>query len=298
MAAAIIRLWREPASTAGLGALGVAGFVLAAGRPFGPAWVLCGLALLWILLRSDGRRVVASQPRGLLAAVLAVLAVGVAMSVAWQLSVTPPAHHLADSVSFLGPAIASVPETLGEAIGVFGWDDTLMPRPFYAVWGFTLVGVLSAALLVGKLREVRMLELVLFASACLIVGLTAFAVLPTGFTTQGRYVLPALMVVPLFAGEVLQRNGGEPRGHWTARAILPLMAAVAAVQFAAWYTSAHRYAVGTTGPLFFFPSSQWQPALGWTLWTLVAAAGAVTIALSAIVSGSRGRSGGRSAPGR
>lgn len=284
VAAAVIRLWRQPTSRAGLAALGAAGFVLAVGRPFGPAWVLGALALLWILLGRDGRR--AARGRWL-AAVLTVVAVGVAMNIGWQAVVTRPSpQHLADLLSFLGPAIASVPETLGEAIGVFGWDDTLMPRPLYGAWGFSIVALLAAALLLGKLREVRVLEFLLLGSAALIVGLTAFAVLPTGFAAQGRYVLPTLMVLILFAGEVVHRNRKGRGGRRMQAVMLPLAIVAATVQLAAWYTSAHRYSVGTSGPWFFFPSSQWQPPLGWVLWTVVATVGAVAIALSAALPGS------------
>jgi hypothetical protein len=105
--------------------------------------------------------------------------------------------------------------------------------------------------------------------------------LRTGYGAQGRHVLPVLVLVPLYAGEVLRRH---PHGL---AALLPAVAALWAVgQAVAWLASARRGALGTDGSWWFFGAPEWSPPGGWWLWAAMAAAGAA-LALAGAVTAAR-----------
>jgi hypothetical protein len=289
--AAIIRLWRDPTAVGAALALGLSGFVLAVGRPLGPVWIVLGAGLFAVLLGRENLRLLwASAPRRKMA-LAALVATGVAVNLAWQVAVlTPGARSISEVPSFIGPSIAALPETFGEAIGVFGWQDTLMPRPVYGVWGLALVALIAAALLVGRLREIRTVELVLLASGALTVALSAFAVMPTGFAIQGRYMLPLLIAVPMLAGEVVHRNREKAKASWAPGLVIALAVSAALVQLVGWYSNAHRYAVGRDGPWLFLTGAQWQPPLGWPLLlgvVIVGAGGVVASVLGPAASAAR-----------
>jgi len=53
---------------------------------------------------------------------------------------------------------------------------------------------------------------------------------------------------------------------------------VPVLQLVSLYLNSRRYAVGTSGSVWFLPDAQWQPPLGWGVWLI---AGAVATALLA-----------------
>ena len=113
---------------------------------------------------------------------------------------------------------------------------------------------------------------------------------------HGRYALPLLVLVPLWAGEVVLRR----RARLSARLVLVLsggtFAAAAAVQLLAWLASSRRFAVGQDGGWLFFRDAEWAPPLGWWPWLLMAAAaagcylaaGALSVAMTTRARSSRG----------
>jgi hypothetical protein len=184
-------------------------------------------------------------------------------------------------VGFLLPSLASIPEAFGEAIGVFGWQDTLMPRVMYAVWGIALILLVAPALLRGRLRERRTLDGLVVGVGAAIVVVSAFVMMPVGFAVQGRHVLAFFVTLPLVSGEVLYRNRdrvGLPTLAWIAGVTGTL---VAIVQLAGWYANAHRYAVGTAGPWLFAGGAEWSPAGGWVPWLTLAVGGSVLLVMAA-----------------
>lgn len=282
--AAILRAWRRPGDRAATVALGVAGAVLAVGRPLGPVWLFCDGVLLALLVGRPGLRVLYRSSPALIRALGCLVALAGTLNIGWQLVVLPPAGRtLADMASFIGPSIAALPEAFGEAIGVFGWQDTLMPRPLYGIWGLALVAVIAAALLTGRRREVRRLELTLIAAGVVTVLLSAAAIMPTGFAIQGRYVLPALVTVPLLAGEIAHRNWRRRGAAWIAPLASVLIVVAGFVQLAGWYSNARRYAVGANGSWLFIGHSQWQPPGSWVPWLSLAMLGAAAIAFTPLV---------------
>ena len=102
-----------------------------------------------------------------------------------------------------------------------------------------------------------------------------------GFGAQGRHVLPVLVLVPLWAGEILRRR---PEGlAWLLPAAGVLWAAGQAV---AWLANARRAAVGTDGSWWFFGAAEWSPPGGWWVWAVLAAAGAA-LGLAATIAARR-----------
>jgi hypothetical protein len=110
-------------------------------------------------------------------------------------------------------------------------------------------------------------------------GLDALTLATAGGPIQGRHVLPVTVVVAMLAGETVLRNRTSIR--WAGGFAIVVTAAVVLVQLAAWYATAHRFAVGSGGSWQFLASSAWSPPGGWVPWglCLVAGFGAILIAM-------------------
>ncbi|MEA2684166.1 MAG: hypothetical protein QOK05_2494 [Chloroflexota bacterium] len=284
----LLRLTREEPPPRWAWPLGIAAEgVLCLARPLGPIWLVV-LVLCVALLNGRSRlvaRLRSGKPWPAVGAGCIVAAT--ILSLGWELIVLPPeTRDLSQLWGYLGPSVAAVPEAFGEAIGVFGWQDTLMPRPAYAAWGIAMLLVVAPALLRGRHRERRGLDLVIVMVGTAIVVVSAAVELPTGFAVQGRHVLPIIMAMLMVSGEILYRNRGT---RISAPTLGRLGAAsggmVAAVQWLGWYSNAHRYAVGTAGPWWFLGTADWSPAGGWLPWAAFALVAAVVMFLVALSSG-------------
>jgi hypothetical protein len=281
----LLRLSRNPEHEAWVWWSGAAaGVVLSLARPLGPFWVVL---LIGIAIAFGGRPAIGAACRaapriGRIAGGLVVAAM--ILGLGWQLLAFPPEPHPASQLAaFLGPSLTAIPEAFGEVIGVFGWQDILMPRAAYAVWGLALVALIAPALLRGRRRERLSLDLSILSFFAVVVAISAVVELPTGFAVQGRHVLPIAMALPLISGEILYRNATRigPRSVARIGALVGVPAAL--VQFVGWYSSAHRYAVGLGGPWLFLGRADWTPAGGWVLWVAIAAAGATLVATSCLL---------------
>jgi hypothetical protein len=282
LAAAAVRLGRDPS---GLGvswwmATAFGAVVLAAARPFGPVWLLAYIALFFLEARPRGVAQAVRRHSRTAVGVLAAVTVALVANIWWQMQV-PPAGLAATTSSLLGavgPALASVPETIGEEIGVFGADDILMPRWSYALWGTALLLVVGLALLKGKRRDVRSLEIAIVGSFAIRWALAVLFIPTTGQALQGRHVLPVTVAVAILAGEAINRN------RLTIPRLGQLVAVVAAlvltVQAVAWSATAHRFAAGQDGSWWLFSGPAWAPPGGWLPGAVLMAAGVVAIGLS------------------
>ena len=266
-------------------ALGAGGVVMALSRSTGPVWAtallalvvaLCGVRASVIRLRAGGR-----------AALLALGAIAVcsAATLAWDLSVMPAPPRSPQPGRVL-EAVAHLPELLRQSIGVFGWLDTAMPALAYTAWRIMLLVVIGLALLVGTRRERVVLLGTTAAVLAATIGLALAAVFPTGFGTQARYTLPLAVAVPLLAGEIVARRRHRLAGLLPVRLPLAFAATAAAVHFIGWYANGRRHGVGIEGPLWFIGRGEWSPPIGWALWAMVAAAGALCLVIAAAVAGS------------
>jgi hypothetical protein len=146
--------------------------------------------------------------------------------------------------------------------------------------------LIALALIAGSRRQRLVLSGLVAGSVGVTVALAA-ANRPTGFSIQGRYVLPFLTVVPLMAGEVVRANRKrlpEVLGPVVVTSVAVVAAAVHAV---AWYYNGRRYAVGTAGPRWFIGREEWRPPLGWVPWLVVTMAAAALLVAAALVGGRR-----------
>ena len=168
----------------------------------------------------------------------------------------------------LAQSLHDLDDIARHAVGNFGALDTTAARLAPRRVGARRGGLFVLAAVRGSWRE----RAGLAACAVVALGLTlAVSVfqLRTGYGAQGRHVLPVLVLVPLWAGEVLRRR---PAGlGW-----LPAAAGVlwATGQAVAWLASARRGAVGTDGSWWFFGDAEWSPPGSWWPWAVMAAAGA------------------------
>ncbi|GAC1331640.1 MAG: hypothetical protein NVSMB17_09870 [Candidatus Dormibacteria bacterium] len=260
-------------------------WLLAVARPLGAVLVFAAI-LLFASLGGVGllRTEVRVHPRRW-SAVFAIITSGCGINLAWQLLVVGlPPHAPGSPLGLLPTAIRSMPEVLGETIGVFGYLDTLMPRPAYALGGLLFVGLLGAALVRGPIGAIRRLELLLVVEGLAVLAVSVFVVLPLGVDPQGRYVLPLLVTIPILSGEMVAVAGGLARVVATAAAV-----GVGVLQAVAFISAAHRFAVGLGGPWWFLHSAQWVPPGGWPLWLLAAVAGSLGLGVAGVWQAGRGR---------
>ena len=256
----------------------VAAAVLALSRPLGPLWVVLLIVVAAGLARSTGAGERVRQARAWAVTLAAVCITGSALNLGWQILILPPAAvGLGQIVANVGPSLAAIPEAVGESIGVFGWQDVVMPRLIYGIWGLALVFLLSVALLRGRLHERRIMLYLILGYGAVMVFVSAAVAMPTGFALQGRYVLPLGIALPMVAGEVAHRNR-ERIGEGTVGGMFALLAIIAAaVQFVGWYSNAHRYAAGANGSWLFAGAAQWSPPGGWSISIGLALVGCVIL---------------------
>jgi len=257
-----------------------AGAVLALSRSMGAVWVAAEV-LLVLLWRGPRALLAPARARPLAAGVMVtVLAVAIGLNRLWERLYGPRVH-----VGFerFRPAWKQArewwPDWLREQVGVFQYLDAPMPDWSYVAWAALLVGLLVAALWKGRARDRVWLVLTLAGALFAPVFLYIAVIRHNGWTVQGRHVLPLTAVLPLLAGEVLTN-----RGVATARArawALAAVAGVAVLQTVAWWANAHRSAVGTLGPVWFWSAPEWSPMLGWWPWTALVLAGTGLLLVSA-----------------
>ncbi|MDQ6650638.1 MAG: DUF2142 domain-containing protein [Actinomycetota bacterium] len=279
--AAVLRLARPDSRSTVLAwtALAAGGAVLAATRSLGPVWLVLALGLLVALVGVRGALRLVGTGRRRAVPALGVLVLAAGSTAAWELSVQPhPAFDLSVSAKALPALYRAGPELLTEWVGKFGWADLPMPAAFYWVWVSLFLLVCLLAALLGTGRERLLLGGVLFVSLACVVVVEAGVIAQTHFPMYGRYVLPAVLTLPLVAGEIVRRHAA--RLFPPLRRALPVavFAGAAAVQVAAVFVTARRYAVGTSGPWWFLPDSTWAPPRGWVLWLVTAALAAVLTA--------------------
>lgn len=271
--ASLLRLTRQGEKPAWVWwAVAVAGGVLAAARSLGPA-VVCLIAGAVVMVVGPSRAlkpVLASPGRAVAAG--AGITAAAAAGLAWEIFAQPHPHwSVADLAREVGPSVSRLVEIGREAVGEFGTLDTPFPWPVPLVWGILLLALIATAARNAERPAGR--SLILAAAGVVAATLVVSVVYRrTGFELQGRYVLPFLVILPLCAGELLQRRGNE-LGDARGRLLLGAAAVAAGAHFLGWWVAARRFAVGTDGPWFFIPEAEWVPVGGWSLWATVALAG-------------------------
>ncbi|HYB22316.1 MAG TPA: DUF2142 domain-containing protein [Solirubrobacteraceae bacterium] len=281
--ACLVRVTRAPGQRSWLTAAAISGAVLALSRPASPVWLATGVVVVgfWAGKQRLRRSVAGTRRRWVAAAIL--LGAAVALNRVWE--GLYGSHVPLDTRQLDAGIVAGVHEwwrALPELVGKFGYLDVKLPLSLVLLW---LAGVLVvvAAAMRGTRRDRTTLAAI---AACVVIFPPFFYALftrPTGFGLQGRQLLPALVVLPLLAGEVCYRARARLAGSPSRALTWTVPTVVAVGQVGAWYADAKRFAVGASGPLWFPPSATWTPPLGWGLWLgIVLAAGCCLLAVPAL----------------
>ena len=172
------------------------------------------------------------------------------------------------------------------AVGIFGYYNVSLPSPMSQIWLLAATVFLAFALWMGSRRERVALGLVAAFAVAFPVVFYGFSYRYSGFGLQGRYVLPALVLVPVVAGHVIDRHAAAVPGR-LGRPIRQLaVIGMATFQLVAWWINAHHWAASSD---LLLTHASWAPPLGWRPWLLVAACGALAVAASAFVSSPKDR---------
>ena len=284
----LIRLLRDEPSPPRWVYLGAAasGASLALARSLGPAWVALYLLAFALVAGNAKLRALWRGDRLRLLALTATLVVACAGNRFWDAAygahvriavAVSPDQQISSRMLLL--------ELAKEAIGYFQYLDTPMPGFAYKLYALAFGSLMIAALWRATNRE-RLLFAICGVSTAVVPLVLYFAVLRGGgFGLQGRYVLPYIVIAPLFAGELLRR-------HWPTLPLLVRTSALASIplisflHFLGLYAAGRRSAVGLGGPKFFLLQPEWSPPGGWGVSLGLAAIGCALLA-TALAAGSR-----------
>jgi hypothetical protein len=253
----------------------VSGFLFVTARSTSPVFCafIVGVVLLarhrsaWDVVRSDAVRA---------AAAAGVVAVGVALTIGWELAVQPrpqvAAGQVVDGLPF---ALGRLDEVADQIIGRLGWIHVRLERQTVYLWWSLLLAVLAAGLALGSWWDRAALLLGGAGAVVLTLLVDAGVQQPASleFQMQARYVFAAGVVLPLLAADAARRRPTRP--HWlSAEALLCLGATAVVLQLSA-------------GALVLYDREYVEtvPPLGWGTWqvltTLAVLVGVVGAALAA-----------------
>ena len=265
-AAALLRLGRDQRSSPWVWAIcALSGVVLALSRELGPEFVVLqilavGLALGWRQIRALFLR------RGAVFGWI-VVACACVLGVFWDM------HYNVHPPTSIGAVLAVVPSSVKELaaitrqeIGNFGVLDSPLPMPAYLAWLGMLGVLLVVAFRISERSLAQRLGLLVGGVVTCTVLLTSFQ-RQTGFSFQGRYVLPIFVLLPLCAGELVCRHASRLSTTASKRLVVGITATAGLIQALAWYANGRRVAVGVHGSWLYALSPKWQPPLGWLPWT-------------------------------
>jgi Predicted membrane protein (DUF2142) len=203
--------------------------------------------------------------------------------VVWEFSYQPrPSPTGTSVVDALGPSLSRFDAITKEAIGVFGSLDAPMPGVGYLLWLMLLAALTATALAVGHPRDRA--SIIGLLAGTVVVTLIMSVVYREVSVLQGRYVLPFLVLLPLWVGEVLLRRRARLPGEVRRFLVGAAFFVAAAVHVLGWWASGRRFAVGEGGSWLYFFDSKWAPPLGWLPWLGVVAAAGAAYAVAAGVS--------------
>jgi len=137
--------------------------------------------------------------------------------------------------------------------GEFGWLDTPLP-PIAMTFGFVVLGMVILAGLVVSRSWWRWGILAGVAAPFALAALHTHERFPY---FQGRYMIPALVIVPVLAGLGIERFSSDRRLVTNLLAVAAT--AMVGVQVFAFAHNLRRYSVGPDGPLLPGPEAVWQP---------------------------------------
>jgi len=286
---AVALLGERPAGWGTVAWLLASGGLLVHARGLSPLWLGVVVVVLVLLAGVD------SVVRVLLRTRVVVAVVGVAVSTvlagAWTvLSASLPAvgTYPGQGTSPAAGLLEMLERTFdygADLVGRFGWLDT--PAPSYVLFAYAVgVGslVLAACLLPAPTRQARAALLVALAGLVLVPAVVqAATVTRSGYVWQGRYNLPAYVLVVLVAALLVAPAFDALSARLRGRVVLLAAVAVGAASFASLVTFLARNSVGASSSWSaLVRSPAWSPPVGSTL-AWVAVCLLVSVALAAVV---------------
>ena len=280
--ASLIRLTRARSASWWVWALAAAGgAVLAVSRSLGPLFVVVALVAAMALAPRGRMGAALRSARRATAAATGAIVVAIGAGLWWQVKYQPSLgwnrQRILDGIA---PAVSDLVEIARQAVGKFGSLESNLPLGVYLLWWLMFALLLGIALRLGSGRERLALVGLCAGVVLLTIGLSA-VYRQTGFPLQARHVLPLIVMVPLWAGELINRHPERLRPPAARRLLVGLALAAALAHAVAWYANGRRFAVGTDGSWNFVPSAEWLPPLGWVPWIAVVCAGVLAYAAAA-----------------
>jgi len=231
--------------------------------------------------------------------ILAVGALGVFFALWWALFISSGSGYIPsagperpDMLEAFWHTFTLTPDFGRNAVGIFGWLDTVLPEQFYVFWLALAVLALIVGLIFGTVRF--RIAIILSVGAMILVPaiLQALTAEEYGYIWQGRYSLPFgvvfIVLVALAVGWAPRVGAGAWNGN-TERARGSAIGAVAlisvgilnlAAQGYAFLFVMRRFAIGIEGTwVGLFTAPEWVPVFGVVPSLMVFAAGALCFAL-------------------
>jgi len=267
----------SPLAKIEISGVAVAGVVLIATRPLGPAMYL--VALLFCCAVTGGWARLGDVWRKLRSVWVLHLAV-TALAVGWYATVFSKntGSPVTEGSASLGlrqqiiEAVQHIPVVLEQGIGNFGWLDTPMPRLALMLYSLLLVSLLVFSVVRSTPLVSSMVVSLSLVSALLVVAQDInYYNLLRNFGSQGRHVMPLTVGIPILA----MRKVKLPR-----RIDAVVVAAWAFIMVWSGVAALRRYAVGILpgNQLAMFTDAAWQPDIGIWLATFALAFGAISSA--------------------
>ncbi|GAA1027051.1 hypothetical protein GCM10009557_06900 [Virgisporangium ochraceum] len=185
-----------------------------------------------------------------------------------------------------GQALVYVMHYWGEwakqLVGVFSWLDIYLPGSMYVVWHMAAGALLVFGAAFGHWTDRWRLAVLVFGATGIPTFLQWWFLNETGFVTQGRYMLPGLVGVMIFAAWVLEERGlPERAGRSLTRLLLvtvvPFHVFSMLWAMVRWRSGLPDY--GKIGLVSLWPLSRgWHPVVGSALPTLMLVVGLAGLA--------------------
>jgi len=280
-AAAALRIARDPTSVLPWvwPVFAVSGAVAILAGPIGLEFALFDLVVFGLVLGPRGLREVRARtsPRTLALSAVTLVTAGVLALTYTRVAGFSATIGFTPILSSLRQGVHQLPPVLRDSVGTFGALNVPLPSAARWVWWILVLALLISAILLGDRRERWLVVAVAVLGLAFPVLFYAWIDRFTGFGLQGREVLPALMLIPLVAGEVVNRHSPRFAHRPSARLILGVALGLAAAfqAFAWWYDAAK--VTGAAGRIDFYNHADWPAPAGWRFWASVAAIGAVAL---------------------
>lgn len=246
-------------------ALAVSGALLANSRGLSPAWL--GLAVLIAAVLVGGKSFFLRMFRPPFVFAVGLVAIALALAAVWTVKTNslPAVGEYPGAGSTFGEGfvtmLSSTFDYLRQAVGVFGWLDSLAPT-----WVLVLYYVLLVVVTIATLIFVRRSR----ATAALWFALAAFLFVPplvqastvtvSGYVWQGRYTLPLIGMLVLTAAVAGASRFSEMSRPQARRLVVVVLALTATAQLASLVTNLKRYVVGASAEWdAFFVTPHWSP---------------------------------------